>query len=121
MSKLARILIQLIFLLLPIGGEKYQDDQLSHLLVKLSDTSLKWREIGASLGFRLSELDNIQAKSSMWFGVPNSYLNNMLSQWLHWAPGDRRGSMGYATREALRYVLRSAGFFELSEDLPPGK
>ena len=35
MSKLARILIQLIFLLLPIGGEKYQDDQLSHLLVKL--------------------------------------------------------------------------------------
>ena len=90
------------------------------MLIKLSDASLKWRDIGASLGFRMSELDNIQAKPSMWFGAPNSYLNNMLTQWLRWAPGDMRGSTGFATREVLRYALRSTGFFELSEDLPPG-
>jgi hypothetical protein len=42
------------------------------------------------------------------FQAPLNYLREMLSQWLQWAPGDGRGSAGFATRESLRAALLRA-------------
>ena len=36
---------------------------------------------------------------------PSSYLREMLTKWLQWAPGDGRGSRNFATFEDLRDVL----------------
>ena len=43
------------------------------------------------------------------------YLRELLSQWLEWAPGDARGSTGYATRESLVAALRKANLGVLVE------
>ena len=40
--------------------------------------------------------------------APRSWLREMLTQWLEWAPGDGRGSTGYATKEALHAALLHA-------------
>ena len=120
MNELARIPIQFNLLLLPLDGERYQDDQLSHLVVILESCSAKWKEIGVHLSFHMGELENIEAKPHLMMSAPRSYLNDMLTQWLHWGPRDRRGSVGFATREELRRALRKAGLGALSENLPPG-
>lgn len=39
---------------------------------------------------------------------PKSYLRNMLSQWLQWAPGDGRGSTSFATKGMLHAALLKA-------------
>ena len=46
---------------------------------------------------------------------PKSYLSEMLSQWLQWAPGDGRGSTGFATRESLRAALLRANLGQLAQ------
>ena len=40
--------------------------------------------------------------------APQSWLSEMLTQWLKWAPEDGRGSTGFATKEALRTALLQA-------------
>ena len=46
---------------------------------------------------------------------PKSYLRELLSQWLQWAPGDGRGSTGFATRESLRTALLKANLGQLAQ------
>ena len=69
------------------------------------------------LGFTTDELDNIQASPMLMSGAPKSWLHRMLSEWLEWAPGDRRGSMDFATLEGLRDALRLAGLAATAHDL----
>jgi hypothetical protein len=38
-----------------------------------------------------------------------SYLNEMLTVWYQWAPGDGRGSKDFATLEALKSAVNQAG------------
>jgi hypothetical protein len=47
--------------------------------------------------------------------APQSFLGEMLSQWLQWASGDGRGSTGFATRESLRAALLRANLGQLAE------
>ena len=47
--------------------------------------------------------------------APESFLSEMLSQWLQWAPGDGRGSTGFATRESLRAALLKANLGQLAQ------
>ena len=49
--------------------------------------SAKWREIGTHLaiGFRPSELEEIQARPALYTDAPKSLLNAMLADWLQWA------------------------------------
>ena len=47
--------------------------------------------------------------------APNSYLEEMLTQWLEWAPGDERGSTGFATKKALRVALLKANLGQLAQ------
>ena len=46
---------------------------------------------------------------------PKSWLGQMLSQWLQWAPGDGRGSTGFATKESLRAALLKANLGQLAQ------
>ena len=46
---------------------------------------------------------------------PKSYLREMLNQWLQWAPGDRRGSTGFATKGSLRAALLKANLGVVAE------
>ena len=47
--------------------------------------------------------------------APGSYLGEMLSQWLQWAPGDGRGSTGFAMRESLRKALLRVNLGQLAQ------
>ena len=74
----------------------------------------KWRDIGRELGFKQGEMDHIQSNPMLLTqSPPQSYLREMLSQWLQWAPGDGRGSTGFATRESLRAALLRANLGQL--------
>ena len=49
--------------------------------------------------------------------APKYYLNELLTQWLEWAPGDGRGSQGFATFEGLQDALRRAELGATAHDL----
>jgi hypothetical protein len=49
--------------------------------------------------------------------APESYLGEMLSRWLQWAPGDGRGSAGFATRGSLQAALLKANLGQLAHQL----
>ena len=82
---------------------------------KLEDYAAKWRDIGLTLGFKEGEMDNIQQNPFLFMEAPRSYLRVMLTQWLEWAPGDRRGSVGLATRDSLRTALLMTNLGHLAQ------
>ena len=71
--------------------------------------SAKWDDIGRYLGFIENELEIIRAKPLLLASAPDSWLNEMLSEWLQWAPGDARNSTKIATLEGLRNTLNKTG------------
>ena len=80
------------------------------LYKQLSTNSYKWSTIGAHLGFLPNELKKIQARPELLLsGAPDSFLREMLSDWLHWTPGDGRGSKSYATLYDLSNALDKSG------------
>ena len=76
------------------------------LFDQLKNHASHWRLIGAYLGFTQGQLDGIQA---MQPNAPTSWLSQMLAQWLQSAPGDSRGSSGYANLASLKDALRKVG------------
>ena len=60
-------------------------------------------------------MNNIQSRPMLLMQAPESYLGEMLSQWLQWAPGDGRGSTGFATRESLRAALLRANLGQVAQ------
>ena len=79
------------------------------LILQLSSDAAKWRDIGIYLGFSANELNVIQNKPALFTEAPTSWLQEILSQWLQWAPGDSRGSTSFATLENLKNALSRAG------------
>lgn len=59
----------------------------------------------------------LEAKPLLLTGAPRSWLREMLSQWLQWAPGDGRGSMSIATLESLKAALNMSGLGAAALDL----
>ena len=97
-------------------GAHLKDGDHTSIYNKLEDKAAKWRDIGKQLGFREGEMDNIQSNPVLSTqGPPKSYLREMLSQWLQWAPGDRRGSTSYATKGTLHAALLRANLGQLAE------
>ena len=92
-------------------------NHLAALLEQLSQHAAKWREIGVKLGFTPGELDTIQDSPMLMSRAPISYLDSMVSKWLEWAPGDRRGSTDFATLEGLRDALRQTDLGATAHDL----
>ena len=60
-------------------------------------------------------MDLIEYTTRLLLCAPSSYLEELLSQWLQWAPGDGRGSTGYATKESLIAALRQANLGALAK------
>ena len=60
-------------------------------------------------------MDIIQNSPMLMMQAPQSWLRKMLSQWLQWAPGDGRGSTGFATKESLRAALLSINLGQLAQ------
>ena len=87
------------------------------MYVKLTEHGAKWREIGTHLGFRPSELDEIQARPALYATAPKSWLGAMLAEWLQWTPGDQRGSTKCATLEGLSDALNKAGLSEAAQSI----
>ena len=69
------------------------------------------------LGFKEGEMDNIKMSPVLLMEAPQSWLGAMLSQWLQWAPGDGRGSTGYASKESLQAALLRANLGQLAQQL----
>ena len=92
---------------------KLDENNHSVLYQKLVEHCAKWREIGTHLGFRPSELQEIQSRPALYATAPKSLLSAMIADWLQWAPGDQRGSTKCATLEGLSDALNKVG---LSED-----
>ena len=68
------------------------------------------------MGFLEGELKNIESDVKlMTQSPPKSWLREMLSQWLQWAPGDNRGSSGFATKESLRSALLNVDLGQLAQ------
>ena len=79
--------------------------------------SYKWRDIGQGLGFTTHELSIIEATPTLLTSAPSSYLSSLLSSWQQWAPGDSRGSTGYANLDSLRRAVDSAGLGLTAQEL----
>ena len=58
------------------------------LFEQLTKHSAEWRSIGLGLGFHPSELDLIKAMPLLLDGAPTTWLSQLLTKWLEWAPGD---------------------------------
>ena len=60
-------------------------------------------------------MENIQSHPALFMQGQEGFLREILSQWLQWAPGDGRGSEGFATRESLRAALLEANLGDLAK------
>ena len=62
-------------------------------------------------------MDTIQSSPILIMQAPRSWFEQMLKHWLQWAPGDARGSTGFATKESLREALLKANLGALAEEI----
>ena len=99
------------------SASRLNDGDHSSIYKKLKAKASKWRDIGKELGFKQGEMNNIQSRPMLLMQAPESFLSEMLSQWLQWAPEDGRGSTGYATRESLRAALLRANLGQLAKQI----
>lgn len=96
---------------------KISDSHLSVLIAQLSKHAAQWKEIGTNLGFHQWELRNIESAPTLLQRAPESWLIDMLSKWLEWAPRDKRGSTQYATLNSLKRAIRKTGLGKTAEKL----
>ena len=59
----------------------------------------------------------MQDNFTLMVDAPKSYLSELLSKWLEWAPGDGRGSKDFATLEGLKDALLKANLGATAHDL----
>ena len=86
----------------------------------LCEYAAQWKDIALALGFRPAELHVIQSYPLLLLRAPVSLLNEMLSQWLQWFPGDERGSWYFPNKKYLQKALLHIGLSACSDRLPPG-
>ena len=61
------------------------------------------------------EMDAIENTEVLALQGSTAFLGELLALWLQWAPGDGRGSTGYATKESLIAALLKANLDELAK------
>ena len=101
----------------PPPSTRLNSDHHTSLLQQLEKHASRWRDIGTKLGFKPGEIENIQDNLTLILNAPTSYLSELLSKWLVWAPGDGRGSKDFATLEGLKDALRQANLGATAHDL----
>ena len=97
------------------GEARLSDGDHQDVYSRLEQHAFRWRDIGSALGFSQGELNNIEAKPLLFQLAPTSWLREMLTQWLQWAPGDWRGSSGFATRGSLHSALLKVKLGQLAQ------
>ena len=100
-----------------IGRTLIEDHHWGTLCEQLRPCAAKWDDIAKGLKFKGSEIENIRADLTRLVNSPGSYLDAVLATWPCWAPGDKRGTKDYATLEALKRSVDSAGFGKIAEEL----
>ena len=90
-------------------GHLLDPEDSSDLLAAVRSAASQWRDIGRHLGFKLTELNDMIPKNN----APVDYLEEMLEQWLNWAPPLR----SYAYTEDLVEALRAAKLEKLAHTL----
>lgn len=96
---------------------RLKESDFSWISDKLKPLAYKWKEIALGLRFTFNEISTIESMSRLFNGAPNSYLCEMLAQWLRWAPEDTRGSTDFPTLQSLRRAVDSAGFGRVAREL----
>ena len=107
----------IIFFIATASTTRLTERDLPKILKVLASYSNKWSDIGLGLGFTSAHLSTIQATPALFHNAPSSYLREMLTQWLQWAPGDASGHESYATLESLQRAVSGAGLGVTAEDL----
>ena len=90
------------------SATRLKDDDHYSIYNELKGKAADWKDIGKALGFKVGEINNIESRPKLFMQAPESFLSEMLSQWLQWAPGDGRGSKGFATRKSLQAAILKA-------------
>ena len=95
---------------------KLSEKDLVHLMKLLQSYSYKLNPIGLRLGFTQHELNTISGMLKLLEGVPVSYLQELLSQWVQWPTTDHPS---HPTLGALCTALRSSlvGLGTLAEEV----
>ena len=102
--------------LIPIVETRLSANDYAAIYYKLESYAARWRDIGTALGFSEGEMNNIQTNPMLLTqSAPKSFLREMLTQWLEWAPGDGRGSEGFASSDSLHAALLKANFGQLAQ------
>ena len=99
------------------GSISISQQDFSRAQAILQHHSHKWEKIAQGLGFTPNELSIIKARPALLMDAPTSYLDAMLAEWQQWAPGDARGSTGFATLDALRKAVDRAGLGFTAQEL----
>ena len=98
--------------------KRLKDEDHNVIYSKLTDYADRWQDLGTELGFKNTELVTIQANPMLLLqSPPKSYLRQMLSQWLQWAPGDARGSPDFANSLMLYNALLKINLASFAYDL----
>ena len=88
----------------PTSDQRLTESDILHLMEKLAPHAAKWSLLGMALGFTPSELKVMEAKPSLIFNAPTSYLAELLYEWVQWSP--KTVHEKYATLSDLRQALR---------------
>ena len=88
----------------PTSDQRLTESDILHLMEKLAPHAAKWSLLGMALGFTPSELKVMEAKPSLIFNAPTSYLAELLYEWVQWSP--KTDHAKYATLSDLRQALR---------------
>ena len=89
-------------------------NDLTKIMPLLKQQSSKWKEIGADLGFLSEELDSISERPSLFSTSPDSFLEELLTQWLDWPT---RYHPDPPTRGVLLQALKKADVGDLAEKM----
>ena len=89
------------------------------LCERLRPCAAKWKLIAQSLRFTHDEILTIEAHRNN--EGPTSCLDNVIGDWLQWAPGDARGSEHYASLELLKDAVSKAGYGAIAVKLTEGR
>jgi hypothetical protein len=92
------------------GRTEIKSNHYGPLCGQLRPCAEKWETIAQNLGFEQHEIASIKADPMKLMNAPESYMAAVIGKWSQWAPRDARGSKDYATLEALKAAVDSAGY-----------
>lgn len=104
-----------------VDGVRVTKPHYGILCKQLVPVAANWKKVAWNLGFTRDEIQNIEQSSAKFSNTPDSFMDEVISRWVHWFPKDPRGSKSYATIEALKKAVDRVGATEIAETLTLGE